>query len=104
MKTHLFRLLKDPLQRVDEVVVVFITLKDIEAREYELVLLLDELVQQVDVVRIVVEMVAGEGVDELKELILPPRDGGLRALDVCGQLLRKSDESEAQLSVTDRFC
>ena len=52
MKTHLLRLLKDTSERVNQVVVIFVRLKDIEARENELILFLHELVQQLHIIRV----------------------------------------------------
>ena len=52
VEAHRFRFLQDTLQGVDQVVVVFVRLEDVETGQDEFVLLLDQLVQELDIVRV----------------------------------------------------
>jgi hypothetical protein len=69
MQTHCFRLLEDPVQTVNEIVMILVTLKDIETGQDEFVLFLDEFVQQLDVIWIT-EMVSSKTVHIVKQLVL----------------------------------
>jgi len=73
-------LLENPLKTIDQVVMILITIENIEAGEDELVLFLNKLVQQINVF-FVIEMINRQTVDELKKLLLVLRDGRHRSLD-----------------------
>lgn len=59
VETHRLRLLQDASERIDQVVVVLVRLEDVKAGKDELVLFLDQLVKQLDIVRVAVEVVPG---------------------------------------------
>ena len=68
VQAHRLRFVQDALERVDQVVVILVRLEDVEARQDELILLLDQLVQKLDVVR-VAEMEPSQRVHILQKLI-----------------------------------
>lgn len=82
---------------------VLVTLKDIEAGQHELVLLLDEFVQQLYVIR-VTEVISRQAIHIVnKQPLLLLWLWGLRSLHVCSQLLCQSGELVAKFSLTDQF-
>ena len=81
VQAHGFRFVQDTLERVDEVVVVLVRLEDVEAGQDELILLLDQLVQKLDVIR-VAEMEPSQRVHILQKLILLSWQGRLRPLQI----------------------
>lgn len=81
MQAHRLRFVQDTLERVDQVIVVLVRLEDVETRQDELILFLDQLVQKLDVVR-VAEMEPRQRVDILKKLILLSWQGRLRPLKI----------------------
>lgn len=79
---------------------ILVALKDIETWQHEFILLLDELVQQLDVVRIT-EMVPRQAIHIVQQLILLPRQRRLRTLDVSAELLGQSAKLVCQLLLID---
>lgn len=94
VKAHLFRFLQDALERVNQVVVIFIRFKDVEARQNKLVLFLDQLIQKLHVVCIS-KMIPSQWVHILKKLILLPGKRWLGSLYVCRKLRCEAGETEA---------
>ena len=79
---------------------IFVRVKDVEAAEDELVLFGDEAVQEVDVV-LVLEVVLGQAVDELEELLLVLRDGRHGSVEAHHDLLSKAVELGAEGLLVD---
>jgi hypothetical protein len=89
VQTHCLRLFKDSVQTVNQVVMVLVALEHIEARKHELVLLLDQLVQQLDVVR-VTEVIASKTVYIVQQLVLLSRKWRLGSLNISAKLCSQS--------------
>ena len=81
MNSHRFGLLKDSLQRVNQVLVVLVALKDFKCGEDELVLVLNQLLEELDVIW-VSEVVAGKAVDVVDQLLLALWEGTCRSLQI----------------------
>ena len=64
VESHCLRLLEDALQGVDQVVVVLVRLEHVETRQNEFVLLLDQFVQELNIVR-VGKMESSKGINVL---------------------------------------
>lgn len=62
-------LVKNPLETINQVFVIFITVKHIKTRQNELVLVVDQEVQKINII-LVFEVVPGKAVHELKQLLL----------------------------------
>ena len=84
-------LVNDPLQPIDQVLLVFVAFKHIKCGEYKLILILDQLLQNQHIVWIL-EMFAGKTIDEVHQLLLALWQWTLGSLKVWIQLLSKSGE------------
>ena len=63
------RLVQNSLKAVNKIFMIFITVKYIKARKHEFIFLLNQLVQKFDIL-FVTEVISGEAVDKLKQLLL----------------------------------
>ena len=97
---HRLRLLQDPLEAVNQVLVVLVAVEHVEAGQYELVLLLNEPVEELDVL-FVSKVVVSQAIDEQEELLLVLWDRRHGSLHKGPELLREPGQLRAELLLID---
>jgi hypothetical protein len=64
LQTHRFALVQDPLQTVDQILMVFVTVEYVKTAQDKFIFFLNKFVEELDVL-LLREMVASEAVHEL---------------------------------------
>lgn len=82
---------------------VLIRLEYIEAAEHEFIFLLHQFIEELHIIRVIVEVIAGQGIHKLKKLVLFAWERGLGSFDIGAQLLCEADQVEAQFTIAYSF-
>lgn len=90
LQAHRLALVQDPLQAVNQILMVFIAVKYVEAAQHKFVLFLNKLVEKFDIF-FFCEVVPGQAVYELQQLLLVLRDRRHWSFHVGAHLLGKPD-------------
>ena len=98
---HGLRLLENALQAVDQVLVVVVALVDVKHSQNQLVFVLNQLLQQLNVIR-VSESIASQQVHLVHQVLLPLGQWALWPLEVRTEGLRERGQLVGQLNVCDQ--
>ena len=86
MDAHGFRFINDAMEAVNQIFMVVIALIDIKHGQNQLVLILDQLLKQLDVIRIP-EMIPCQHIDLIHQVLLALRQRTLGSLHVGAESL-----------------